>query len=400
MRAIVEPSSLSSSPPVDPVRSAIEACFEADYTDGLPVVPATEAAVKEFLAEVDEDPERVIGALPHLGRSFTVHVAAVNAVMAGCRPEYFPTVLAAWEAIKLDGYAFRGLFQSTTGSFPFLVVSGPVRDEIGMNSGLNLFGPGSRANATIGRSIRLLIMNGLGIRPGELDQSTQAAAAKFSFCIAENEEASPWPPLHVDRGWAAAESTVAAMMARSCVHIENRHASTGSELLFDVADTVARTGALLHDTTSVCLVLSPEHARLLKAAGLRKDEVQEEVFALAKRSYADLERAGKAEVSKTIGWRLPAYSPDAREEDRTADRVDADGRVPVLASADSVVVVVAGGSNAGVSSVVETIGAFGQDLSTSRIPDVVARGEGDGKLPALAPVRPRRTGRKQRRRRQ
>jgi len=189
------------------------------------------------------------------------------------------------------------------------------------------------------------------------------------------------------------------MMARSCVHIENRHASKAAELLFDVADTVARTGALLHDTTSVCLVLSPEHARLLQAGGFGKDDVRAELFALAKRRYADLERAGKAEVSKTIGWRLPAYSSDAREDDRTADRVDADGRVPVLASADSVVAVVAGGSNAGVSSVVETIGAFGQDLSKLRIPDVVARGEGDGKLPALAPVKRRRADRPQRRRR-
>lgn len=390
MSAIVEPATVS---PVDPVRSVIESCFEAGYTDGLPVVAATEDAVQAFLAQTEEDPDRVIGALPHLGRSFTVRTAAINAVMAGCRPEYFPTVLAAWEAIKLDGYAFRGLFQSTTGSFPFLVINGPERDRIGLNSGLNVFGPGSRANATIGRAIRLLIMNGLGIRPGELDQSTQAAPAKYTFCIAENEEASPWPPLHVERGWKAADSTVAGMMARSCIHIENRHASKSEELLFDLADTLARTGALLHEFTTACLVLSPEHARLLHADGLGKKEVREEIFSLAKRSYKDLERAGKAEVSKTLGWRVPSYSSDVRQEGRTADRLDADGRVSVLASTESITVVVAGGSNAGVSSVVETIGAFGQDTSTLSIPDIVARGEGDGRLPALARIDGRKLGR-------
>lgn len=370
----------------DSVRDAIEYCFEQDYSDGLPVVPATEESVREFLSRTPEDPDRVIGALPHLGRSFTVRIAAVNAIMAGCRADYFPAVLAAWESIKLDGYVFRGLFQSTTGTFPFLVLNGPVREKIGLNCGVNIFGPGNRASATIGRAIRLIILNGLGIRPGELDQSTQASPAKYTFCIGENEEQSPWVPLHVERGWDISASTVAAMMARSCVHIENRHAGKASELLYDISDTVARTGALLHDTTSVCLVLGPEHARLLHSEGLNKDDVKEEIFRLSRRRYVDLERAGKAEVSKTIGWRVPSYSPDVRLEGRTADKVDSEGRVPVLASPDSVVVIVAGGANAGVSAIVETIGAFGMPEGSVRIPPIVARGESDGKLPALCKI--------------
>lgn len=371
---------------VEVVRDAIEYCYDQRFTDGLPVVPATEKAVDEFLAAVTPGADQEIGALPHLNRSFTVRTAAVNAILAGCRPEYFPVVLAAWEAVKLDGYAFRGLFQSTTGSFPFLIVNGPVRDRITINSGVNLFGPGNRASATIGRALRLIIMNGLGVQPGELDQSTQAAPAKYTFCIAENEEQSPWPPLHVDRGWERGQSTVAAMMARSAVHIENRHAGEASELLYDIADTIARTGALLHETTSACVVLGPEHARLLAREELSKEQVKEELFRLARRSLEDLSRAGKGEISKTLGWRVPLYSPDARTDGRTRGRAGEDGRVPVLGSPDGVVVVVAGGNNAGVSTVVETIGAFGGRHGEVRIPEIIARGVSDGTLPALCGV--------------
>lgn len=371
---------------IDVVRDAIEYCYDHGFTDGLPVVPATGKAVDEFLATVTVGADEQIGALPHLNRSFTVRTAAVNAVMAGCRPEYFPVVLAAWEAVKLDGYAFRGLFQSTTGSFPFFIVNGPVGELIGINSGVNVFGPGGRAGATIGRALRLIIMNGLGVQPGELDQSTQAAPAKYTFCIAENEEQSPWLPLHVDRGWERGQSTVAAMMARSAVHIENRHAGQASELLYDIADTISRTGALLHETTSACVVLGPEHAQLLAREGLSKQQVKEELFRLARRSLEDLNRAGKGEISKTLGWRVPAYSPDARTDGRTKGRAGQDGRVPVLGSPDGVVVVVAGGNNAGVSTVVETIGAFGGRPGEVRIPEITARGVSDGKLPALCGV--------------
>lgn len=127
-------------------------------------------------------------------------------------------------------------------------------------------------------------MNVLGVRPGELDQSTPAAPAKYTFCIAENKEQSPWPPLHADRGWERGQSTVAAMMARSAVHIENRHTGQASELLYDIADTISRTGALLHETTCACVVLGPEHAQPLAREGLPKQQVKEELFGLARRS--------------------------------------------------------------------------------------------------------------------
>src|SRR5438094_21631 len=133
-------------------------------------------------------------------RVCTVRRAAINAVMAGCRPEYFPTVIAAWDAFRVQGIGTSALWQSTTGSAPFLLVNGPVRERIGVNSKGNIFGSGFRANATIGRAIRLTCINAFGLRPHLLDQATQGTPAKYTACIAENEEDSPWPALHTDFG--------------------------------------------------------------------------------------------------------------------------------------------------------------------------------------------------------
>jgi hypothetical protein len=180
-------------------REAIEYCYERGWTDGLPVVPPAEEFVAEFLAQTDRDPEEVVIEQEHLGRRCTVRLAAANAVMAGCKPDYFPVVLAALEALdRVPGS--RGLLQSTTGQAVFVVVNGPIRHRLGFNARDNVFSPGDRPNATIGRAIRLVIMNALGIRPHEFDQSTQGQPGKFSLCIAENEEESPWEPLHVERG--------------------------------------------------------------------------------------------------------------------------------------------------------------------------------------------------------
>ena len=171
----------------------------------------------------DRDPDEILFTMPHLNRRLTVRLAAINAAMAGCLPEYFPVVLAAWEALTAEPYPTRGIWQSTTGTAPLLVVNGPVRERLGFNSQGNVFGSGFRANATIGRAIRLAAINVFGLHPHQLDQATQATPAKYSCCIAENEEESPWEPLHVEHGFAPADSTVTAMVFRSVIHIEARH---------------------------------------------------------------------------------------------------------------------------------------------------------------------------------
>jgi hypothetical protein len=359
-----------SQPPLvdgDEVRRAIEYYAERGWTDGLPVVPVTESYLGQFLARTARDPDDVVFAMPHLNRLCTVRVAAINAALAGCRPEYFPVVLAAWDSLRKEGYATKGLWQSTTGTAPFLVVNGPIRGELGLNCRGNVFGSGFRANATIGRAIRLTAINCFGLRPHELDQATQGTPAKYTACIGENEEDSPWPALHTEHGCAASDSTVTAMLIRSVLHIEARHTTVPEQLGLDLAGTLARTGALVHETISGCLVLGPEHAQLFARAGWSKDDVRRFVYEHAGRTREELAAVGKDAVSGKTRWRLPADHPEAVPDRHTEH--GRHGLVRVLNSPEALLVVVAGANNAGVSAVVETFGPRGGPPPVSPVPD-------------------------------
>lgn len=347
------------------IRRAIEYYIERGWTDGLPVVPVTESYVAEFLARTRRDPAEVVLAMPHLERSCTVRVAAINAALAGCRPEYFPVVLAAWDSLRKEGYAERGLWQSTTGTAPFLVVNGPIRNELGINCRGNVFGSGFRANATIGRAIRLTAINCFGLRPHELDQATQGTPAKYTACIGENEEDSPWPGLHTEYGFAASDSTVTAMVIRSVVHIEARHTTVPEQLALDLAGTLSRTGALIHETISGCLVLGPEHAHVFARAGWSRRDLRQFVYEHAGRTRAELAAVGKDAVSGKTRWRLPADHPEAVPDRHTEQ--GRQGLVHVLNSPEALQVVVAGANNAGVSAVVETFGPRGGPPAITRI---------------------------------
>jgi hypothetical protein len=354
-------------PLVDPdeVLRVMEYYADRGWTDGLPVVPVTESYLRRFLALTDRDPADVVLAMPHLNRTCTVRLAAINAAMAGCRPEYFPVVLAAWESLKKDGAVPRAIWQSTTGTAPFIVVNGPIREAIGLNSKGNVFGSGFRANATIGRAIRLTAINAFGLRPRQLDQATQGTLAKYSACIAENEEDSPWPPLHVDHGFDPADSTVTAMVIRSFMHIEARHTTAPEQLAMDFVTSICRTGVLVHSSTKTCLVLGPEHAHVFDRAGWDKAEIQRFLYEHATISRADLAAAGKDGVSRHTRWRLPADHPDALPADE--NDVEADP-LRMLNSPAAILVIVAGANNAGVSAIIEPFGAP------------------DGRAPAITPV--------------
>lgn len=341
---------------LEDVRRVQEYYADRGWTDGLPVMPVTESYLDEFLAQTGRAPDDVVFTMPHLNRRCSVRAAAINAAMAGCRPEYFPVVLAAWEAFTLEGYAGKGIWQSTTGTAPLLVVNGPVRNRLGFNSRGNVFGSGFRANATVGRAIRLTAINVFGLRPHELDQATQGTPAKYSACIAENEEDSPWSPLPSDFGFPDGADTVTAMVARSVIHLEARHTSVPEQLGRDLAGTLARTGALVHETISGCLVLGPEHAALFARAGWSKADVRQFVFEHATNSRAALAEVGKEAVSSTTRWRLPLGHPEATAD--TAAEAGSDD-VPVLNSPEALLVVVAGANNAGVSAVIETFGPRG-----------------------------------------
>ena len=347
------------------VRRAIEHYFEHGLTDGLPVVPATESYVAQFLAEVGRDPDEVLAAMPHLNRGCTVKVAAINAAMAGCRPEHFPVLVAALDAMRVDTKArgasrfSSGLWQSTTGTVPIMVINGPVRDRLGFNSRGNVFGPGFRANATVGRALRLIALNAFGLKPHVLDQSTQSTPAKYTCCIAENEEESPWEPLSVEAGFGEGASTVAFMMMRSALHIEARSATRAEHLLHDIANSIARTGGLYTTKTSSCVVISPEHAHLLAAQGWSKEDVKAFLADNATCSKAALARAGKTGLSRDMRWLVPEDHPDAIPGEHPSYEPGPSGEDVhrVLSSPDDVVVVVAGAANAGVSTVVELMGA-------------------------------------------
>ena len=342
---------------LDEIRRVMEEYAERGWTDGLPVMPVTESYLAEFLEQTSRGPDEVVLSMPHLNRELTVRTAAINTAMAGCRPEYFPVVLAAWSALEAEGYVTRGIWQSTTGTAPMLLVNGPIRERLGLNSKGNVFGSGFRANATIGRAIRLAAINAFGLRPHELDQATQGNPAKYTACIAENEEESPWPAFHVEHGFAASASTVTAMTIRSVAHIEARHTTVPEQLGRDIADTVRRTGALIHETISACIALGPEHAALFAGAGWNKEDVRRFIYEHAFNQRQALAAVGKDAVSGKTRWRLSSGHPDAIPD--SAAEQGLGENVKVLGSEQAVQVVVAGAQNAGVSAVIETFGPRG-----------------------------------------
>lgn len=350
------------------IRAAMEHYARNGWTDGLPVVPVTESYLAEFLATTGRDPDEVLFVMPHLNRSLTVRLAAINAALAGCLPEYFPVVLAGWDALAKEPYPKKGIWQSTTGTAPLLMVNGPIRGKIGLNSKGNVFGSGFRANATIGRAIRLTAINVFGVRPHQLDQATQATFGKYSACIAENEEDSPWEPFHVEHGLDAETSAVTGLTIRSCMHIEARHTRIPEQLGRDLADSVRRTGALIHETTSVLIVLGPEHAKMFASCGWSKQDVRRFVYENAVNTREELKAVGKDAISRLSRWRLPSDHPDAIPD--TASASETPERVPALNSPEAILIAVAGANNAGVSTIIETFGPRGDAPSIAPVRDV------------------------------
>jgi len=308
----------------------IEYCYEQGWTDGLPVVPPVESLVREFVDYVKRDPQEVVVTVPHLDRVLTVELAAANAVMAGCRPEYFPIVLAAIEALDRGNFGWY-FSQSTTGRSAPIIINGPIRQRYGFNSGVNVFGPGHRANATVGRAVRLIIANGLGIRPGEFDQSTQGNATKYSFCIAENEEDSPWEPLHVERGFSPETSTVTAFYTRSSMHVENRESNNPEEVLLTIADSMSYGGLVEYDRRGHTVVMGPEHAQLLARKGWSKQDAKQFLWEHWGRRRADIRSFGFI----------------SRLTEGPEDEFIRFGESP-----DAIVLIVAGANSAGLSTVV------------------------------------------------
>lgn len=321
-------------------RELIEYCYEQGWTDGLPVVPPIQEFVDEFLAQTDRDPDEILTVQQHLSRSCNVRQAAINAVMAGCKPEYFPVILAVLDSLEASGIARSGLMQSTTGQGEIIIVNGPLRKALGFNCTNNIFGPGDRANSTVGRALRLIVMNVLGIRPHEFDQSTHGSQTKYFCCIGENEEDSPWEPLQVSRGFSEDESTVTVQLVRSDVYVEHRSTQVPEEILMTVADSMSYGGAVTQVTENrndlgAVVVMGPEHAQIIAGRGWSKQDCVSFLFDHFGKTKAELRRMGKLH---------PSFA-DAAEE----------AFIPHGSSMNNIMFVVAGAANAGVSTILPSI---------------------------------------------
>jgi hypothetical protein len=275
----------------DDLLAAIDWCYEQGWTDGLPVVPPVVERVKAMLAADSRPPETVIATHPATTLELSLHAAAVNAVMAGCLPEYFRVVVSAFEAMDKPEFNFHGSTASTGGSAPLLIVSGPYVDEIGMNADVNLFGPGNRANGTIGRATRLILRNVFQMLPGISDKSTQGNPGKYSFCIAERSRGNPWPLLCEAQGYPADTSSVTAYAGGGFCNVENHGGNTPEQVLGSVADAMANYGCITLGQSVV--ILAPEHMKIIGDAGWTREKAQDFLFTEAKRSVDGMKGVGK-----------------------------------------------------------------------------------------------------------
>lgn len=257
--------------------------FDKGWTDGLPVVPPTAQKVDAMLATVDRRRGDSIGPIPPRLRVVPLEKIAINAVMAGCRPEYFPVVLAALEAALDNDVRLHEIQAATNTSSPLMIINGPIVKTLDINAGGNVFGQGARANATIGRALQLILRNVGGDLPGETDMSTHGHAGKFTFCIAENEAESPWQPLHVERGFKAQDSTVTVIGGSSPQNIFTYGCETGGDILEHLVGALTGLG---HNNiifpTGPLFVLSPEHAHTLARDGFTKDSIRRYLFEKAR----------------------------------------------------------------------------------------------------------------------
>ena len=298
---------------------------EMGWSDGLPAVPPTPARVNAMLAAADgRQPTEELGAMPPRQGVVTVEHLAINAVMAGCRPQFFPVVLAAVEAALDPAFNLFAVQATTHPCSPLVIVNGPAADELGINARYGAFGPGHRANATIGRAMRLILLNVGGAAPGVLDRSTQGQPSKYSFCVAENEAESPWEPLHVERGFDADQSTVTVVGCESPHNINDHVSTDAAGVLTTVAGSLSDMGsnnAYLHG--GPVLAFGPEHAAIVAGGGYAKADVKQHVFDHARIPRHIWERGGMAKMV----------------DDPFADEAE----VPIVSDPDDLLVIVLGG---------------------------------------------------------
>ena len=290
------------------------------WSDGLPVVAPTPQRVERMLAHTRRRPDEVVARIAPRYGAATVERIAINAVMAGCLPEYLPLLIAAAEAVASRDFNLSGVQATTNPAAVWLIVNGPIVAKLGINGGANCLGPGTWANATLGRALRLILQNVGGGLPGSMDRATQGQPGKYTFCCAENEEGSPWEPLHVERGFARGSSTVTVAAPLGTWNM-NTHAKDAADLLRVIADTMMFpcSSDYVHGG-SPWVVLSPEHAHILDREGLSKKDVKKALweqtrFSATRLSAKDLGRVQAARNEELGGVTRETMLPISTEPD-------------------------------------------------------------------------------------
>ncbi|MBI4610371.1 MAG: hypothetical protein HY726_15350 [Candidatus Rokubacteria bacterium] len=321
---------------------AIEQLYTRGVTDGLPVVPPTRSRVEGAVAASGRAGDELIALVaPRDGRA-TVEKIAANAVMAGCRPEYMPVVIAGVEAMCDEAFGLLGISGTTDAVAPLFIVNGPVRKALDINCGVGVFGPGWRANATIGRALRLIWVNIGGARPGVISMSTFAQPGRYTSCIGENEEENPWEPFHVEQGFAPADSTLSALAGEPPQVTSAPRSRTAKDILTTLARSMEVIGH--HKATALgdtLLVLSPEHARTIAGDGWSKADIRQFLWERLRKPVKDLLQGtdGGEGLPDTVLARL-----ESPETDNTL--------IPKFRSPENLKVLVAGGTAGRFSAVI------------------------------------------------
>jgi hypothetical protein len=319
--------------------TAVELFFERRWTDGLAIVPPTVEKVTEMIDYVGRNPQEVLGEIPPYEGMATIEKLAINSVMAGCLPEYFPVVIAAVEAVLDPKHNLNGTQTTLDGGEPLIIVNGPMVKKLNINSGYAVFGRGYRANGTIGRALRLILWN-LGRNfPGEPDKSTLSHPGAWSFCIAENEEASPWEPLHVERGLPPGSSGVTVFQcgAPHAVNASYGNAKLALDNICGAMRSPACGNRFFFYEGEILLVLNALQAEKFGKEGWSKRDVKTYIWEHTKIPYREVEGTGLLTPPFAAGTNLgDMYFP------KWIARSDPDSPVPITPSTDDIHVVIAG----------------------------------------------------------
>jgi hypothetical protein len=308
-----------------------EACAKG-WTDGLPVFPPTASRVAAMLRYTDRKPDDVVGVVPPRNGAATVEKIAINAVMTGCPPECLPVLIAAVESMVQPIYNLYGRQTTTHPGAHLLIVNGPVRNELNVNCRQNVFGHGWRANATMGRALRLLMINVGGNQPGVTDMATHGHPGRYSYCIGEDEENSPWDPFHVERGLARETSAATVICAEAPHNINDMVSKTPWSYLGSAASTMAHLGGNAIYRSALkgeqMLVITAEAAQWLADKGWTKYDVKLYLFEKARQPIHAMRERG--------GWEMSPWL-------KSVDTDDDNSMVPIVGRPDDILILVAGG---------------------------------------------------------